>query len=122
MTHSLTAEQDIILDKAKATTGNLMLNALAGTGKTSTLEMVDKIAKQKPVAYLVFNKRNATEASDRMTSTTTVRTFNGLGHRIWASAIPKSPSLNTKKTYEIFKEICDDVGPKEARTLWEVYD
>ena len=57
----ITEEQNAILQAAKSN-GNLMLNALAGCGKTSTLEAIDKIAKEKPALYLVFNKRNADEA------------------------------------------------------------
>lgn len=122
MTHSNTAEQDTILDHAKATDANLMLNALAGCGKTSTLEMIERAAKQKPVMYLVFNKRNADEAAERMLGTTTVRTFNSLGHRIWASAIGKSLRVDTKKTYTLFKEIADEVKGEAARAVWDSYD
>jgi superfamily I DNA/RNA helicase len=122
MTHTPTEEQSIIIHHTKTTTSNLMVNALAGTGKTSTLEMLEGVAKQKPILYLCFNKRNADEATARMLGSTTVRTFNALGHRIWASAIGKGISLDTKKTYNIFKGITDEVKGKEARTMWTVYD
>lgn len=117
-----TDEQIAIYDRGRQTQANIMISALAGCGKTSTLEQLDKIVKQKPCLYLVFNKRNAEEATERMQSTTTVRTFNGLGHRIWASAIGRQPNLNPKKTYEIFKEITDEVKGPAARTLWGIYD
>ena len=115
-----TDEQIAILDAAK-TEGNLMLNALAGTGKTSTLEMIDKLAKEKPALYLVFNKRNADEATERMLSTTTVRTFNALGHRIWQDSITSRLKVETRKTYNIFKEIADEVKGEAAKAIWETY-
>lgn len=99
-----------------------MLNALAGTGKTSTLEMLEGVVKQKPILYLVFNKRNADEATQRMSSTTTVRTFNSLGHRIWAATTGKSPSLDTKKTYNIFRSIVDETKGEASKAIWGCYD
>src|SRR5882672_981999 len=85
ITNPHTDEQLDILAAATSTTGNLMISALAGTGKTTTLEAVEKAVPRSPILYLVFNKKNATEAAGRMMSTTTVRTFNSMGHRIWAA-------------------------------------
>ena len=116
-----TDEQLAILDAAKVN-GNLMLNALAGCGKTSTLEAIDKIAKEKPALYLVFNTRNAKEAVDRMLSTTTVRTFNALGHRIWADSITTRLKVEPKKMYNIFKEFADEVKGPAASAIWNTYD
>ena len=99
-----TPEQDAILAAASGSSQNLMIRAYAGTGKTSTLEMIERVAKTRPILYLVFNKKNAEEAKDRMLSTTTVRTFNSLGHRVWASACGrKSISLNPRKTQDILQ-------------------
>src|SRR5258706_16250769 len=84
---------------------NLMLNPLAGKGKPSTLELIEKAVPAKPILYLVFNKKNADEATDRMLSTTTVRTFNSLGHRIWAASQSKNLRLNAKKTGDILREL-----------------
>ena len=117
-----TAEQELIMETAKETNSNLMLNALAGTGKTSTLEALEKVVKQKPIMYLVYNKRNADEATTRMASTTTVRTFNALGHRIWAQTIGKTLTLDTKKTYNIFRSIVDETKGQAAKAIWGCYD
>jgi DNA helicase II / ATP-dependent DNA helicase PcrA len=116
-----TNEQIDILAAAHAS-GNLMLNALAGCGKTSTLEAIDKIAREKPALYLVFNKRNADEATERMLSTTTVRTFNALGHRIWQDSITARLKVEPRKTYNIYKEIADEVKGDAARAIWDCYD
>ena len=84
--------------------------------------MIDKIAPEKPALYLVFNKRNADEAESRMLSTTTVRTFNALGHRIWQSAISPRLNVDTQKTYLIFKDIAEEVKGEAAGARWDAYD
>ena len=88
-----TDEQLHILDIATGSDQNLMINALAGTGKSSTLELIERAVSTKPILYLVFNKKNKEEAEGRMLSTTTVRNFNGLGHRIWANSQSRKLSL-----------------------------
>lgn len=122
MTHKPTPEQEAILAAGKAS-GNIAINAYAGTGKTSTLEMLEKHVPQSPILYLVFNKRNATEAEQRMGLKTTVRTFNSLGHRIWASHVVGRLTIDSKKTLSIFKEIVDETKNKTKRDeLWEAYE
>lgn len=122
MTHSPTPEQSTILDAAKSSTANLMVNALAGTGKTSTLELVEGVSKQRPILYLVFNKRNADEARERMNGATTIKTFNALGHQIWQSAISPRLKLDTSKIYNIFKDLADEVKGEAARAVWDSYE
>lgn len=117
-----TPEQEAILALAKDTSDNLQINALAGSGKTSTLEMIQKHIKTKPVLYLVFNKRNAEEAEKSFPSTTSVRTLNGIGHRIWSRTLPSGNlSLNPRKCNDILKTIIEE-APKGTRSvLWDSY-
>jgi superfamily I DNA/RNA helicase len=117
-----TDEQTHIVDLSKATDSNLLINAYAGTGKTATLEMIERAVKAKPILYLVFNKRNALEAEGRMLSTTTVRTFNSIGHRIWARAqVTKNLRVAPKKSADILRSIIDD-SPKAIRSeIWSVF-
>lgn len=117
-----TDEQAHILDLAAGTEDNLILNALAGCGKTSTLEMIERTVKAKPLLYLVFNKKNAEEATERMLSTTTVRTFNSLGHRIWSKAVAEKISLDPKKSHTILRGMIDEVKDKSAKSeIWSSY-
>lgn len=125
MPHSPTDEQVAVLDLARTTNTNLMLNAYAGCGKTSTLEMIEHAVSTKPILYLVFNTRNAKEAEKRMLSTTTVRTFNSLGHRVWAKTQGKNLTLQPKKVPDILREIIKSVKRKDAQgpmwdSFWEV--
>lgn len=63
MSLSPTMEQSAILEhEAQKDAPALMINALAGTGKSATLKMIDRVHKVRPALYLVFNRRNADEA------------------------------------------------------------
>ena len=58
-----TPEQEHILHLLTSTKSNLLINALAGSGKTSTLEMIQDVAAP-PVLCLAFNRRIADETVD----------------------------------------------------------
>jgi DNA helicase-2/ATP-dependent DNA helicase PcrA len=116
-----TDEQLDILTAASTSKANIMIEALAGTGKTSTLEALVSHLPRQPILYLCFNKKNANEATARMPSTTTVRTFNSIGHRVWAGTTGKSLRLEPKKTFNILREIIEE-SPKSTRSaLWDCY-
>lgn len=116
-----TPEQFTILDHLHGSAANLIVNAYAGCGKTSTLELIEHNAKEKPILFLAFNKKIAEEATKRMASTTTVRTFNGLGHRIWAQQTGRNLALNAKKSADILREIINEVPRKEQGPMWDSY-
>ena len=114
-----TPEQMAILDAIDAS-GNIQINALAGTGKTSTLEMIQEWVGG-PILCLAFNKSIAKEMEDRFESTTTVRTINGLGHRIWANACTGKVVLNKRKSAEILREEIKKLGKEDREEAWEVF-
>lgn len=114
-----TPEQAAILSAASTIKDNLLINALAGTGKTTTLELLNAVLPQRPALYLAFNKRIVDEAKPRFLSTTTVLTFNSQGHRIWAKG--RSVKLDFKKSQTIFRELVD-AAPRSARdAMWDCY-
>lgn len=118
---TLTAEQSNILYAATGYDQNLTISALAGCGKTSMLELIQCSIDTRPVLFLAFNKKIADEAKPRMLSTTTVRTFNSLGHRIWAKAVNKNLTLNPKKTQDILRSIIDEIPRGDQGLVWEYY-
>lgn len=72
-----TSEQQHAIDLA--TTGeSMVIEALAGTGKTSTLEMVADAMPRRNVQYVAFNKAIVTEAQGRMPGNVTAKTAHGL--------------------------------------------
>lgn len=121
-----TSEQSAILDFTNSKSDNLMINALAGTGKSATLKMIDRVNKTKPALYLVFNKRNQLEAvasqkAGEFADTTTIKTFNGLGHGIWARAIAHPICLDKAKMRTLWKEMIDGLSRADANDAWREY-
>jgi len=82
--HALTDEQRAIVD-AVAAGRTVVVRALAGTGKTSTLVAVarhlQETAPQRRVLYLAFNKVTADEARSRMPSNVQALTSNSMARR-----------------------------------------
>jgi len=117
---SPTEEQQSIVDFVKANPStNVMINAYAGTGKSTTLEMVDDVLPSKPALYLVFNKDAAKKAEKRFPSTTTVRTLNALGHRVWMKSV-SGVNLDGKKSWDILKEVGSDLRGDDRECFAEV--
>jgi DNA helicase-2/ATP-dependent DNA helicase PcrA len=116
-----TPEQSAILQFVTDRRDNLMIEALAGSGKTTMLEMIDA-AVDGPHLLVCFNKAIAAEAQRRVRSTTQVRTFNSLGHRIWAEAIGKRISLVKTKKIEIFREMVEEVPKHLRKEMWKHWE
>lgn len=55
--------------------------ALAGTGKTTLLQMIAKSLPNKKILYLAFNRSMAQEAKQKMPSNTEVRTVHSLAYK-----------------------------------------
>ena len=122
-----TEEQSAILDHCTGTDyPNLMINALAGTGKSATLKLIDQASRIRPAMYLVFNKRNQLEAIEAQkagdfASTTTIKTFNGLGHGIWAGACAHKLVLDKAKSRTLWRQMIDAMKRPEANEAWREY-
>lgn len=117
-----TPEQESIYTLGRTTKDNLMINSYAGTGKTTTLEGLEKVVRQKPILYLVFGKKNKEEAEGRMDSTTTVRNFNGLGHRMLMKYFArKKVKVEGGKCADILREIINSVPRSDQGILWDAY-
>lgn len=115
-----TDEQLDIINHIENADSNLLVAAYAGTGKTTTLDLIQAASPQQPVLCLAFNKRIADEMAKRFASTTTVRTFNSLGHRVWASAVGKVV-LDPKKTQAIFKDEISSFDKEDRQEASEAY-
>lgn len=116
-----TSEQTSILSAVSDTAANLQIRALAGTGKTSTLELIEAASTVRPILCLAFNKKIAEEMSKRFSSTTTVRTFNSLGHRIWAKANASNLTLEPKKSQTILADIIKSLPRSRQGEAWASY-
>ena len=61
-----TEEQLSILEFVKSSDENLILQALAGAAKTTTLVMIAETLKKQMVLCLAFNKKIAVEMEERL--------------------------------------------------------
>lgn len=106
---TLSAHQSAIMDAIRATRENIEIEAAAGAGKTSTLEYAIKHvldAKAFPL-YVVFNKRNADEAAERLGDTNAATmTLNALGWRTLLAGCRKGKRLNLQpdKLWNIIRD------------------
>jgi len=105
---------------------NIQVRSFAGTGKTTMLRMIDSVLPPGPVIYLAFSRDVVKEMEEGQKNgtgfrtTTTPRTLNSLGHRVWAKTV-SSITLDTKKTSTLFRECLED-RPKDYQTeAWDVY-
>lgn len=86
-------EQSAIFDWFKSGTGNLVIEAYAGTGKTTTIKAAFEHAPEQKILYAVFNKKNQNEAKEKIKdSRVDVRTLHSLGYalikNVWRNAKP----------------------------------
>jgi DNA helicase II / ATP-dependent DNA helicase PcrA len=105
-----TTEQKAIVAAAAGTTDNLMISALAGAAKTSTLGLICQALPQVPILCLAFNKRIATEMAQRLPGNVTAKTLNSIGHSVWASTIGQRLTLSTDKTYTLVRQSADCIS------------
>lgn len=123
MPHIPTEEQQRIIEAAVNTTDNLIVSALAGAAKTSTLVMVaNALAEANPrleILTLAFNKRIALEMQERLPPNCTAMTLNSLGYRTWASALGKNRlAVDFKKGFNIMSEVIDEHPKAEKEALY----
>lgn len=77
--------------KAISAGDNVLIDARAGSGKTSTLvEACRRLPKKTGSLYLAFNKSVQMELSRRLPKGVETKTLNALGHRCWASHVRRS--------------------------------
>ena len=73
-----TYEQEAILKSV----GNVVrINARAGTGKTTTLQMLAQKHREQRILYLVFNRKAKEEARSKFPPNVDTLTIHGLAYR-----------------------------------------
>jgi superfamily I DNA/RNA helicase len=116
-----TEEQEAIIEMAIGTTHNLIINALAGAAKTSTLEFLCKYLPIQPMLCLAFNKRIAEEMAERLPGHVKCQTLNSMGHRVWMQVVSGKVNLDTKKTYRLLKQEIDALPRKEKEYAYDAF-
>lgn len=118
--HKPTEEQQAIIDFALNEKENMIVMALAGAAKTSTLVMIAE-AVQSPMMCLAFNKKIADEMKERLPATCTPMTLNSLGHRTWASCLGKRVILEKDKNYTILSSLVQKLDKRSQEIAYEEF-
>lgn len=116
-----TPEQQTIYDAAEQTEDNLLISALAGAAKTTTLEGIAKRLRNTSMLCLAFNVRIAKEMERRLPPNCEARTLNSLGHRIWADTTGRRLIVNEKKNYQLLKAAVDELKGDDRNEAYETF-
>jgi DNA helicase II / ATP-dependent DNA helicase PcrA len=108
-----TDEQIAGLDLYRSTSDNLQVNALAGGGKTTFIEMLMAYTRD-PTLYLAFNKSVVDEAKERIPGGVEITTINSKGLSCWGKGNGKAVT-NPKKPYEIMRGVINEIKSSKDR-------
>lgn len=114
-----TEEQQGVIE-AVAGKDSVMVDALAGCTKTTSLEMAAPGVKV-PALGLAFNKKIAQELTPRMPQNFTIKTFNGWGFGACMRANPNAPraQIEDKKLGKIISQIAKDRKVDLGMDQWD---
>lgn len=116
MSFQNTAEQDAIISAVRSSTDSLMINALAGTGKTTTIQLAFQ-THAEPCMAVAFNVKNKKDMEKKLPGHFSVKTLNGLGHTAWAQSIGKKGlGVDEDKLFNMLKEMAPKDLAKEQFT------
>lgn len=100
--------QQAVFDFVTDGTGSAVIQAVAGSGKTTTIiKALELIPPDQSVLMLAFNRTIADELKSRSPKHVEVKTFNGLGHGILAGRIQR-PILDSSKMRKVVRETITD--------------
>lgn len=113
-----TSEQAAIVDAARNSTDNLLVSALAGAAKTSSLELIAEALSEISILALCFNRKIATEMQERLPRNCTAKTLNSLGHSIWSDAIGRRLRIESSKIYDITSAYIEGLTSDEKKLIY----
>jgi len=113
-----TPEQQAIIQAARSSSESLLISAMAGCAKTTSLLMLAKELPVVPTLAVAFNVKTKKELERKFPKHVETMTLNGLGHRAWARAINRQPKVDTNKVFNTIKTTLDDMGLKNSNGLW----
>lgn len=103
-----TVEQEAILKAVKDSSTSIMIQAMAGCAKTTTLEMIATQLPIVPSLATAFNVKIKKEMERRLPGHFAVMTLNGLGHGAWSRAIGRRCAVKETKVLDLTKEVIKD--------------
>lgn len=116
----LNEEQLAVIKAGKETRDNLLVQALAGGAKTTTLVELAKELRGTNLA-LAFNKKNAVDMATRMPPNMNCSTLNSLGHRAWGDKLGRRLTVKDSKVRDYIKAEIEKFDKSEHDDLWDDY-
>lgn len=113
-----TPEQTAIFEAAKTTKSNLMIEALAGAAKTTTLVELAKYLEGNTLC-LAFNKKIADEMQTKMPPMVRCSTLNSLGHRVWGDKLGRRLNVSSGKMHALTLEAISYAPEEVQKELFE---
>lgn len=115
-----TSEQLAIIKAATSSDENLIINALAGAAKTSTLILIAQALAPLPILSLAFGRKIAEEMKERLPPSCTASTLHSLGLSAWKRRLGRFPKIDKTKTSRLWRRFVDSLSSEDERTLaWE---
>lgn len=106
---------DAVNDVAEKNAGVVVARALAGTGKTSTMQMIARLFKkerpEQQIAYVAFNKSIQKEAARKMPGNVEARTGDSLSY----VAAPKALQKRVRNGLRRLDEVAAQLGIRDVR-------
>lgn len=110
--------QEAVFSAVSDDTASLRVEAVAGSGKTTTIVEAIRRAKAPRILALAFNKKIAMELEKRLPPHVVCKTMNSIGHSAWMGVVGKKITLDSDKIYNIAKDVNHgDVDLSEVMAL-----
>lgn len=113
--------QEAIYEAVRNTTDNLMVEAVAGSGKTTTIvEAAKLIPHHKSALFLAYNKSVAEELNNRLPPNVKARTLHSIGYGICKMNFDwfKSNDQKVRNIYYYTINDLDKATPKEKQDIF----
>lgn len=105
--------QKAIFEFIKTGTNSAIVNAVAGSGKTTTIvQALNFIPKDKKVLFLAFNKSIAEELKARVPENVKAATFHSVGFGAWMGFVGRGKRVNVD-TNKIRSLVREELGERE---------
>lgn len=108
--------QQAIVDYARERKGSMLINAVAGSAKTTTLVEISRYIPATKAIFLAFNKHIQTHLGDKLPDGFQCRTLNSLGYEAWRKYAGTGVELDKDKVDGIFEALYLQTG----KTDWEM--
>jgi hypothetical protein len=109
--------QEAIFDFVENGKGNAVVEAVPGSGKTTTIVESSKRTPQNlKVAFLAFSKKIAMELKNRVPSHVQASTFHSLGYKNERNAFGKM-KVDNSKAYWILKDWLEECNDKRFKSV-----